>query len=100
MSIRSIIILAALCAAPLTVAAAQQITDAAPTTAAPAIQATEASPASGPRMAPPMQREEPKLAPSRTAARSAYLHKENHTIVLSTLALVLAVVLIVVLIVR
>ena len=104
MSIRSILALAAvLCAAPLTVSAAQQAPEAAlvAAPAAPAQVSAPDTPLSGPRVAPQFQRAEPTLAPSNAADRSALktFHKKD-TIVLSTLALVLVVVIIVLLVAR
>jgi hypothetical protein len=101
MSIRSIIVLAGvLCLAPLAVLTAQQSSDTTGT-AAPATQATAASPSAGPRVSPQFQRAEPTLAPSSAAQRSAFVyHKAQHTIVISTVVLVLAVIILVLLIAR
>ena len=87
MSLRLLVVLAAvLSIAPLTVLAAQE----------PAPIAVTAPPA-GPRIAQPLARVEPSLSSSR-APRSMYRTSDQHTIVVSTLVLVLAVVILVLLI--
>lgn len=96
MSIRAVVVLAAaLCAAPLAVSAAQQ----APDSARVAVSASSASVSSpsalpGPRLSPQFQRAEPTLGSSFAAASG------QHTIVISTLVLVLAVIIIVLLVAK
>jgi hypothetical protein len=92
MSIRAVVVLAAaLCAAPLAVSAAQQAPDPARVTPASSAGASSPSALPGPRLSPEFTRAEPTLALSTTSAG-------QHTIVISTLALVLAVILLVLLI--
>ena len=100
MSIRGVVILAAvLCAAPLTVLAAQQPTVSAPIAAPPAAPAQVSAPVAplpvpGPALSPQFERTAPALARSPMAAGG------NHTIVISTLALVLGIIIIVLLVTR
>lgn len=86
---RSLIVLAAVvCAAPLGLAAQQVPVSAASSASAPA--------APGPRVESGFTRAEPVMRSSSPAPRSMY--KEQHTIVISTLVLVLAIVILVLLI--
>jgi len=102
MSIRAVAVLAAiLCAAPLSVAAAQQAPDSA-RSAAPAssVQANSPSaPLPGPRVSDRFQRAELTPAPLRTSDHSYFAAEGGrHVIVLSTLAIVLIVIIAVLLI--
>ena len=102
MSIHAVAVLAAiLCAAPLTVAAAQQAPDSA-RSAVPASSVQVHSPSTplpGPRVSDRFQRAELTPAPFRTSDRSFFAAEGGrHVIVLSTLALVLIVVIVVLLI--
>ena len=100
MPIRTVVVLAAaLCVAPLAVSAAQQAPDSA-RVAVPASSASVSSPSAlpGPRLSPQFQRAEPTLARSTTSETSSLaVAGGQHTIVISTLVLVLAVIIIVLL---
>ena len=77
--------------------AAQQAVSAAPQASSAGVSAPSALP--GPRLAPEFQRSEPTLAPRTTADGSSLAAAEGqHTIVISTLVLVLAVIIIVLLV--
>ena len=101
MSIRAVAVLAAaLCAAPLAESAAQQAPDSA-RVAEPASSASVSSPSTlpGPRLSPQFQRVEPTLARSTTSETSSLAVADGqHTIVISTLVLVLGVIILVLLI--
>jgi hypothetical protein len=101
MSIRAVVVLvAALCAAPLAESAAQQAPDSA-RVAVPASSASVSSPSTlpGPRLSPQFQRVEPTLARSPTSETSSLAVADGqHTIVISTLVLVLGVIILVLLI--
>lgn len=53
----------------------------------------------GPRVAPPLERYQPSLTPGETAERPVMASGGNHTIVLSTLAIVLITIIVVLLVV-
>lgn len=86
-------------AAQVAVSAAQQAPDSA-RVAEPASSASVSSPSTlpGPRLSPQFQRVEPTLARSTSETSSLAVADGQHTIVISTLALVLAVIIIVLLV--
>lgn len=92
-SLRTLALLAAvLFTAPITTLAAQQVSGAAPSAESSAVPA-------GPRVSAGFSRVEPVLARDASSDRLSYsMHKDNHTIVISTLVLVLAIVILVLLI--
>ena len=103
MHIRHILALATvLGAAAITPLVGQQAPDS--TRVAPAISPRASAPSTiplGPRLSSPFQRTEPRLAPSSAAHRSfSAFEGGQHTIVISTLAIVLAAIIVVLLVVR
>lgn len=103
---QALILIAVLCAAAVTPLKGQQSPDSArvaPASAVPtsAPQASSSNTTLGPRLSPQFQRVEPRLAPSTASEGSSLaLAAGQHTIVFSTLALVLAVIIIVLLVVN
>lgn len=96
----AVILIAMSCAAAVTPVLAQQAPDAARVTETSSAQASAPSTAQpGPRLSPQFQRFEPSVAPSNASGSSSLAAAEGtHTIVISTLALVLIAVIIVLLI--
>jgi hypothetical protein len=86
-------------AALLTAAAAQQAAGSGATTAASAAQAGSSAPLPGPRLRPELSRVEPSIV-ERSATAWPMAPARNHTIVISTLALVLIAVLVTILVVK
>ena len=96
------ILLAVWCIAAVAPLPAQQALDSARVVPASTAQASApTAPAPGPRLAPRFERGEPSLAPSNSSVASPLaVQGGRHTIVISTLALVLIVVIVVLLVAR
>ena len=99
---RELILIAALCAAAVTPLWGQQAADSARTIPASSPRSAPASTLPGPRVISPFQRVQPRLAPTTTTRQhSSFMDASgDHTIVISTLALVLATIIVVLLVVR
>jgi len=99
---REIILIAALCAAAVTPLWGQQASDSARAVPVSPARSPSAAALPGPRLVPQFQRVEPRLASrATTSQRPAFMDAGGqHTIVVSTLALVLAAIIVVLLVVR
>lgn len=97
----AMMLVAVLCAVGPAPLAAQQSTSPAPATGAnPATPSAQTAPLPGPRVQPEYRSFQPSVTDSSASGRASSLSSGRHTIVLSTLSLVLIIVIIVLLVAR